>query len=432
MLFKVPLMASLNSLALLAIFLALHLKTAKPDFLSPLLQPIFDDVCKEVECGKGKCNPSSNGTLPYYTCECDAGWKQTAANKDDDHPKFLPCIFPNCTLNTAFAAAPSPVQEKAAKENQSVFDICRWSSCGGGSCNKTSPITYDCKCSEGYFNLLNVSAFPCYRECAIGMDCANLGISVSNRSTSVTPASSVNDVNRAGLKLFGYCHWLIMSVLLLAMKSNGEVRCRTVEAGHVPDTGFLSCSWSVSALEVSKALSTASPQQQKGSPRCGSLTDGPPISPSGIDDVKEFCRSTNSVNVQSRTTPAVSAIVPATTAVGDGKTGRWLKDRKEKKKEETRAHNAQIHASISVAGVAAGCSHRGCDGSFLSEGRADGKTDFSVASAATLAAPSVWRLLKPWPMGAEHEHLPSAISSAVNVRTAEDIMTLNAGAATGT
>ncbi|KAK8507319.1 hypothetical protein V6N11_069162 [Hibiscus sabdariffa] len=217
MLFKVPLMASFNSLALLAIFLALHLRTAKTDFLSPLLQPIFDDVCKEVECGKGKCNPSSNGTLPYYTCECDAGWKQTAANKDDDHPKFLPCIFPNCTLNTACAAAPSPVQEKAAKENQSAFDICRWSNCGGGSCNKTSPITYDCKCSEGYFNLLNVSAFPCYRECAIGMDCANLGISVSNRSTSVTPASSGNDVNRVGLKLFGNCHWPIISVLLLAM-----------------------------------------------------------------------------------------------------------------------------------------------------------------------------------------------------------------------
>ncbi|KAL4324586.1 hypothetical protein GQ457_11G000230 [Hibiscus cannabinus] len=69
------------------------------------------------------------------------------------------------TLNTACAAAPSPVQEKAAKSNQSIFDICRWTKCGGGSCNKTSPFTYDCRCSEGYFNLLNVSAFPCYREC---------------------------------------------------------------------------------------------------------------------------------------------------------------------------------------------------------------------------------------------------------------------------
>ncbi|KAE8717625.1 RING-H2 finger protein ATL45-like [Hibiscus syriacus] len=211
-------MASLNSLAFLTIFLAMHFDIAKTDFLSPLLQPIFNDVCKEVGCGKGKCKPSSNGTLPYYICECDAGWKQTAADNDDDHhPKFLPCIFPNCTLDEACAAAPSPVQEKAAKANQSVFDICRWTNCGGGLCNKTSPFTYDCKCSEGHFNLLNVSALPCYRECAIGMDCANLGISMSNRSTSVTPASSGNDANRAGSKLLGNCHWLIMLVLLLAM-----------------------------------------------------------------------------------------------------------------------------------------------------------------------------------------------------------------------
>lgn len=45
------------------------------------------------------------------------------------------------------------------------FSVCRWTNCGGGSCNKTSPFTYDCRCSEGYFNLLNVSAFPCYKEC---------------------------------------------------------------------------------------------------------------------------------------------------------------------------------------------------------------------------------------------------------------------------
>ncbi|MBA0754174.1 hypothetical protein Gogos_021530 [Gossypium gossypioides] len=160
-------MASLNSLPFIAIFLVLHLSIAKSDFLSPLFPPIFDDVCKEVHCGKGKCKPSSNGTLPY-TCECDIG-----------------------TLDTSCAAAPSPVQEKEAKANRSIFDICRWTNCGGGACNKTSPFTYDCKCSEGYFNLLNVSVFPCYRECAIGLDCANLGITTSNKSTSATPSSWV-------------------------------------------------------------------------------------------------------------------------------------------------------------------------------------------------------------------------------------------------
>lgn len=203
-------MASLKTLSFLAIFIFLHLKIAKTDFLSP----VFDDVCKQVECGKGKCNPSVNGSFPYYMCDCDSGWKQTRAD-NDDHLKFLPCIVPNCTLNSACAAAPSPVQEKADKVNQSIFDVCRWTDCGDGSCNKTSPFTYDCKCSEGYYNLLNVSAFPCYRECAIGMDCQELGISMSNKSTS-TPPSSQNELNQAGSKLLGNCHWIIMLVLLLA------------------------------------------------------------------------------------------------------------------------------------------------------------------------------------------------------------------------
>ncbi|KAK8365276.1 hypothetical protein V6Z11_A02G043000 [Gossypium hirsutum] len=161
-------MSSLKTLAFLSIFLLLHLKIAKTDFLSPLLSPLFDDVCKEVECGRGKCKPSINGTLPFYVCECDPGWKQTFSDKHDHaHLKFLPCIVPNCSMNNVCSAAPSPAQEKASDTDQSAFDICRWTNCGGGSCNKTSPFMYDCRCSEGYFNLLNVSAFPCYRECTI-------------------------------------------------------------------------------------------------------------------------------------------------------------------------------------------------------------------------------------------------------------------------
>ncbi|GMI95971.1 FORKED-LIKE2 [Hibiscus trionum] len=261
---------------------------------------------------------------------------------------------------------------------------------------------------------------------------------------------------------------------------------------------FLSRSWSVSALEVSKALSTASSKaagsqqkclnstssgnlviqedisgeiedigmvssnpfsfasyetsqmvmerimsqsQQEMSPRTsgrpshssGPLTgtDSPPISPSEIDEVRQFCRAGNSVNTLYRTTPAFAAAVPVTTAVGGGgKTvGRWLKDRKEKKKEETRAHNAQLHAAISVAGVAAAVAAIAA-ATAASSGKDEPltKTDMAVASAATLVAAQCVEAAEA--MGAEREHLASVISSAVNVRTAEDIMTLNAGAAT--
>lgn len=110
--------------------------------------------------------------------------------------------------------------------------------------------------------------------------------------------------------------------------------------------------------------------------------------------------------------------------------GRWLKDRKEKKKAETRAQNAQLHASISVAGVAAAvaaiaaATATGCG----KDDRA-ARTDMAVASAATLIAAQCVEAAES--TGAERELLASVISSAVNVRTPSDIVTLTAAAATG-
>jgi hypothetical protein len=53
-----------------------------------------DDVCKEVECGKGTCKPSSTSTF-FFECECETGWKQ-ARPDGGDHLNFLPCVIPNC------------------------------------------------------------------------------------------------------------------------------------------------------------------------------------------------------------------------------------------------------------------------------------------------------------------------------------------------
>lgn len=61
-----------------------------------------DDVCKEVECGKGTCKPSKNSTF-LFECECHQGWKQSLSNDDDESSlKFLPCIVPNCKQRTLF------------------------------------------------------------------------------------------------------------------------------------------------------------------------------------------------------------------------------------------------------------------------------------------------------------------------------------------
>ncbi|KAG6764492.1 hypothetical protein POTOM_031962 [Populus tomentosa] len=183
-----------TSIAWIAILFLSQPLIASSDLLSPLLSPIFDDVCKKVECGKGTCKPSDNSTW-FYECECDPGWTQTRFEQDD-HLQFLPCVVPNCTVNFSCTAAPSPVQEKASRDNHSIFDPCFWADCGGGSCNKTSQLTYSCACAEGYSNLLNVSTFPCYKDCAIGMDCSNLGIVMSNKSAAPTPVMAGNSMSQ--------------------------------------------------------------------------------------------------------------------------------------------------------------------------------------------------------------------------------------------
>ncbi|XP_048497304.1 VAN3-binding protein isoform X2 [Beta vulgaris subsp. vulgaris] len=150
-------------------------------------------------------------------------------------------------------------------------------------------------------------------------------------------------------------------------------------------------------------------------PLNGSLTDSPPVSPSEIDDIKY--RSTNPIGV--------------TPAAGGKTVGRWLKDRREKKKEETRAHNAQLHAAVSVAGVAAAVAAIAAATAASSGSGKDqeaARTDMAVASAATLVAAQCVEAAEA--MGAERDHLASVVSSAVNVRSAGDIMTLTAAAAT--
>ena len=128
-----------------------------------------------------------------------------------------------------------------------------------------------------------------------------------------------------------------------------------------------------------------------------------------------------------------ASFVIGPSAGGRKTVGRWLKDRKEKKKEELRAQNAQLHAAISVAGVAAAIAAIAAATAASSGARKDeqmAKTDMAVASAATLVAAQCVEAAEA--MGAEREHLASVVSSAVNVQSPGDIMTLTAAAATGT
>ncbi|XP_050237158.1 VAN3-binding protein [Mercurialis annua] len=161
--------------------------------------------------------------------------------------------------------------------------------------------------------------------------------------------------------------------------------------------------------------------------------DSPPISPyEEFDDVLKYFQSQTTINPFLNGGRASAGNGSGAPAGGGTKTvGRWLKERKEKKKEESRAHNAQLHASISVAAVAAAIAAiAAATASSSSSGRNEqlAKTDMAVASAATLVAAQCVEAAEA--MGAEREHLVSVVSSAVNVRSHDDITTLTAAAAT--
>lgn len=104
---------------------------------------------------------------------------------------------------------------------------------------------------------------------------------------------------------------------------------------------------------------------------------------------------------------------------------KWLKEIKARRKEEGRLQRAEVHAAISVAGVAAALAAIAEENS--KEGSSTGK-EAAVASAAALVAAQCAKVAEA--MGAKREQLGSVISSAVSGTNASDILTLTASAAT--
>ncbi|THG14013.1 hypothetical protein TEA_022786 [Camellia sinensis var. sinensis] len=111
-------------------------------------------------------------------------------------------------------------------------------------------------------------------------------------------------------------------------------------------------------------------------------TDSAPVSPSDdFDDVVKYLRSNNSL--QPLFTGKNNVGGGGGVSTPSGKTvGRWLKERREKKKEEARTHNAQLHAVVSVAGVAAAVAAIAAATAAASASEKDdqmAKTDMAVA-----------------------------------------------------
>ncbi|CAN1728879.1 VAN3-binding protein [Linum perenne] len=219
-----------------------------------------------------------------------------------------------------------------------------------------------------------------------------------------------------------------------------ELATPPTEATHNNNNQFSFASSATSQLVLERIMS----QSQEVSPlTSGRLShssgplnfgesDSPPPSLSPSDEFEDVVKVSELTNSDYATASGGGAATPAGGGGGSKTVGRWLKERKEKKKEETRAHNAQLHAAVSVAAVAAAVAAIAAataSTSSSSAGRNEAaKTDMAMASAATLVAAQCVEAAEA--MGAEREHLASVVSSAVNVRSHDDITTLTAAAAT--
>ncbi|XP_031258169.1 VAN3-binding protein [Pistacia vera] len=220
---------------------------------------------------------------------------------------------------------------------------------------------------------------------------------------------------------------------------------------------FLARSWSLSAMELSKALSgthipnlnhidnstlssvsnsiqtqDASSAAFRESPVTHEISS-PPISPRDSEEMKELFLLHQALHPEFLSNQQMLKNGLYKSMVRGRTVGRWLKDQKERKKQEIRAHNAQLHAAVSVVGVAAAIAAITASDTTLQEMATDqqkksSKTSAVVASAAALVASHCIEIAED--MGADHEQILTVVNSAINARTNGDIMTLTAGAAT--
>ncbi|KAK1439457.1 hypothetical protein QVD17_05275 [Tagetes erecta] len=208
---------------------------------------------------------------------------------------------------------------------------------------------------------------------------------------------------------------------------------------------FLGRSWSVSSVEVSKALfhthlhpKTSSNSSQQHEPQPSLKADSPPRK---SDEIKELYLIHHALNQDFVSSHQLLKNGLYRNIMRGRTMGRWIKDQKERRKHEVRTHIAQLHAAVSVAGLAAAVAaltatsatsinsnNYNNNNSNDKEETGCSKTSNAIAAAAALVASHCIEIAED--MGAEHEQILSAVNSATIARTNGDIMTLTAGAAT--
>ncbi|KAL6348853.1 hypothetical protein AAG906_033509 [Vitis piasezkii] len=166
---------------------------------------------------------------------------------------------------------------------------------------------------------------------------------------------------------------------------------------------FLSRSWSLSALEISKAL------KEK---QCV-LDKNPSIIPEMVAAPQLTGKVMNWVNTR------------RTVSIGKWFLHKELGSSGVKKKDRMRVENARVHATMSVAGLAAALASAAAAENSSGSGS---KMSAALASATELLASHCIEIAES--AGADHDRLASVVRSAVDIQSPGDLMTLTAAAAT--
>lgn len=175
-------------------------------------------LCDIFKCMKGKC--VTTNSIPFYECQCDAGWKSPFGWS------WTPCVLPNCTIDRTCSNATSPAPAPAPTFSPTgLFNVCSYPVCGNGECiqNSTSRDNYQCDCHSGYSNLRNKSDGYCLQSCAIGANCQNLNISIGGSPEPPPPPASSNQGTNQGSKQICLIHTIITmaTVLLVGLNAWG-------------------------------------------------------------------------------------------------------------------------------------------------------------------------------------------------------------------